>query len=619
MTLIDYTERPSQRQILNDLDSALDEFDRVLVTASTGLGKTVVAAIHAATILTTKMYPGFKPSLSRAGWKCPVESSMTAPPQIFFVVHRNKLVRQTVKKFKEVFRSRFAHQGKFNENGLWDAVTTIDGSSSSTYQWQKPIVIVSQQALDKRIGEYLKKGLINPQYIYFDECHTTCSNPSGQELIERTAATCKKVIGLTATPFWRDAQKVAADYFDWAVCSKSFGELVASGELCPLHYFEPEYPETFFEEYRDFLGKIRKREVRCKYKSEAEIDYVVERWFKEDCENLKTICFAQDIKHADLIRERFALKGVKCDVISYKIPIGSRRAVFDGFEKGDTQILISIDSLGVGYDFQGIRCVMLLRETDSLALHWQQMGRGARAMVGKLWCKVLDFVKNIKRHKEYGIPDNIILTPELVMGKLKPTKRKGIAPTKPCPICEFVNFASARECSNPKKDEVTKEKICKHVFPVKTRISSLQVIPGDLYRIFVPSQTTDDVDIVAFFRSLRKKAFERGENPNLAIKEYEITEIGSRLKLPPIKEPFELREFTKGALTGNPSSKTEAKRLLTKLLQLRKKRPLRWTEPVIYSVIFLEFDEEIADEVNRFFLSQKLNPIDQIVLELTLA
>jgi superfamily II DNA or RNA helicase len=98
--------------------------------------------------------------------------------------------------------------------------------------------------------------------------------------------------------------------------------------------------------------------------------------------------------------------------------------------------LTSCDLVGEGLDVPALGAVILLRPTQSLVLHMQQIGRGMRAAPGKSALIVLDHVGNLGRH---GRPDfERIWTLDGV------DKAAGL--TRICAECGAVNKAGVECC-----------------------------------------------------------------------------------------------------------------------------------------------------------------------------
>lgn len=601
-----FSLRPAQVELQDMLENAMIDSKRILVVASTGSGKTVSASHFIADQL-RGLYPEIASGLVTTRWGNPEPKVYGAPKQILFVVHRNCLVKQTIKKLKGVFASRVIHNGKRTERGMGDAITVI--KSGVNYDRRCPIVVVSQQSLSPdTLKSMLKLGEINPWMVVFDECHTTATCPTGKAMIE-ILTDLRYNINFTATPFWTDKEMVASLFFDATVVGRSMQELIASGELTQPHYMGIDYPVKSTETYKDAFGKMRTREIRCRYESREEISYSIAKFKEvENGDGRNAIAFANSVEHAELIKEMFSAAGILAEIISYKTKESERERIFAGFEGGPIQLLISVDALGVGYDEESIVYVILYNLTESVSRHWQRIGRGTRVYPGKDRFYVLDFAGAVEHHDAksgMGMPDMVILTPDTIMG-LKPRKKQeGVAPSKTCSHCDTINHVSARVCKN---------EACGEVFPIKEIAERLQSIPGDMFRIFHPAMVLDDLEKIEYFRSLRAKAWVRMRNPNTTIVDYNESSLSEDLKAPPLKNFVALRDFTMGAITGKPKSVTAGMDFLRELLKRKATHPIRWSTEVIFALVYLEFDEKVSNVVNDVLLNKKIDTAESILL-----
>ena len=79
-----------------------------------------------------------------------------------------------------------------------------------------------------------------------------------------------------------------------------------------------------------------------------------------------------------------------------------RDAAIVGLADGTVEVLCCCDLISEGLDVPGVEVVILLRPTQSLCLHVQQVGRGLRPADGKDALLILDHAGNVFRH---GMPD----------------------------------------------------------------------------------------------------------------------------------------------------------------------------------------------------------------------
>jgi len=164
----------------------------------------------------------------------------------------------------------------------------------------------------------------------------------------------------------------------------------------------------------------------------------------------KWLIFAIDTKHADNICAELIKGGIDAEVLHSKMS-ANREFITRGFKSGSIRCLISVGMVTTGFDAPNVDLIVLLRPTMSSALHVQMVGRGLRVADGKSHCLVLDFSGNTTR---LG-PINDVKIPN------KKGKGTGEAPTKVCPECNVINYASARKCS-----------ICGYEFPFKIKLSA---------------------------------------------------------------------------------------------------------------------------------------------------
>jgi superfamily II DNA or RNA helicase len=97
-----------------------------------------------------------------------------------------------------------------------------------------------------------------------------------------------------------------------------------------------------------------------------------------------------------------------------------------------------------GLDVPTVGCVILLRPTKSLVLHFQQLGRGMRPAPGKAALIALDHAGNVARH---GRPED---PRQWSLGGVA----GAAAPVRVCPACGAVAALAALGCPH-----------CGHEFP----------------------------------------------------------------------------------------------------------------------------------------------------------
>lgn len=80
-----------------------------------------------------------------------------------------------------------------------------------------------------------------------------------------------------------------------------------------------------------------------------------------------------------------------------KMDSKDRDYVVKAFKEGTIPVVFNVNVLSVGFDHPELDAIITARSTSSIALFYQQIGRGVRIHPDKEDCKVVDFSGNIKR------------------------------------------------------------------------------------------------------------------------------------------------------------------------------------------------------------------------------
>jgi superfamily II DNA or RNA helicase len=262
---------------------------------------------------------------------------------------------------------------------LHDEITRDKDGNLFVQDWKNPIQITMPVTLINTVNG---TNTLNhdpkwkPDYIVIDEAH------KGTSLYYQTIRNMypdAKIFGLTATPY-REQNLEGENLQDWygdnLITTISVKELIALGRLVqPIYH---------------------------KIKTNA---HVVNTWLNMT-KGKKTIIFSKDTHHSFAIQKAFAQKGVKAEVITAgsvtdpdniinpQTPL-QRQKIYNDFEHGDVDVLISVAALCEGFDCPRAEVVMLLRTVGNHALYHQMIGRVLRAHILKQNAFVLDFGDNI--------------------------------------------------------------------------------------------------------------------------------------------------------------------------------------------------------------------------------
>lgn len=345
-----YEPRGAQIEALYELENSRSEgFDKGLVVAATGIGKTYMAAFD------SEDYE-----------------------KILFVAHREEILMQAKESFKNVrpnISSGFFY-GEFKET-------------------DKDIIFATVQTLGKEnyLNDiYFKRDYFD--YIIIDEFHHAAAE-SYTKLINYFKP--KFMLGLTATPERMDNKDVFSlcDYN--IVYEIRLAEAINKGWLVPFRYY------GIFDEFVNYKEidlngrKYNKKQLEEALMINRRAELILNHYKKYNSKRALGFCSSR--KHAEYMAKFFNDSGVKsCVVISdsdSELLVDRKEAISD-LKEGDIKVIFSVDMFNEGVDIPLLDMVMLLRPTESTTIFLQQLGRGLRKSKDKKYLNVLDFIGNFK-------------------------------------------------------------------------------------------------------------------------------------------------------------------------------------------------------------------------------
>jgi superfamily II DNA or RNA helicase len=374
----------------------------VLLYAPTGAGKTVLAA---------KM----------------IVDAVKKGRRVLFLVHRAKLVKQTVKTLRR--------------NGIEPSVIWAGWQELPDYS--KLVQVAMVQTLQNRelppdIG-----------LVIADEVHTTAFYKLYCEKVVPTyggnilALSKCFFVGLSASPWRTKATEGYCHLFQAIVRAPYSQELINMGYLVRSRQFGYDglidFKKLDTGGNGDFTQKSMESVCTPVYNLE-----VVKRYLKV-CPERKAIVFCAGVNQAIDITVKFRAYGITAECITEATPEKERDAIFERFHHGTTHILISVNVLCEGFDEPTVEAVLLARPTKSRALLVQMCGRGLRLSQGKSDCYFLDFAENFQR---LGLHTKRFTTPLCPRGSRETVPEEEEIELKTCPNCGAIIPAMLRVCPN---------------------------------------------------------------------------------------------------------------------------------------------------------------------------
>ena len=344
-----YSPRGAQIEALYHLKKTREEgFDKGLVVAATGIGKTYLAAFD------SREYR-----------------------RILFVAHREEILKQAEKSFKNV--------RPMSERGFF-----IGTQKDTT----KDIIFASVQSLGK--NDSLK--LFQPDYfdyIIVDEFHHAVAQ-NYQNIINYFQP--RFLLGLTATPERLDSKDVLAICDYNLVYEAPLKKAINQGWLVPFRYYAI-FDETVNYETIDYRnGKYQTTQLEEALSIHKRADLIFSHYKKYRSTRAMGFCMSKH--HAEFMADYFVKHGVSaCAVYSGDEGVHNtaREKALSKLVKGEINVIFSVDMFNEGLDIASLDMVMMLRPTESPTIFLQQLGRGLRLYKDKHYLNVLDFIGNYKK------------------------------------------------------------------------------------------------------------------------------------------------------------------------------------------------------------------------------
>lgn len=348
-TVITYEPRGAQIEALYALNKTREDgFTKALICAATGIGKTYLAAFD------SKAYK-----------------------RVLFVAHRIEILHQAYESFKNV-------RGGDDDFSYF----TSDGKKEI-----KDVVFASVLTLgqDKNLSEDVFPSDYF-DYIVIDEFHHAV-NTSYKKILDHFKP--KFLLGLTATPERYDGRDI------YVLCNYnvpyeiSLKQGIERGLLVPFHYYGI-YDKVNYSDVTRRNGKYSESELTELYKSAKErTDLILAQYKKHHPKKALGFCCSRE--HAHDMAKKFSAKGIRsyavCSQMDDEFALERKEAI-EKLEKGEIEVIFSVDMFNEGVDIPTLDMVMFLRPTESPVVFLQQLGRGLRVSEGKEYLTILDFIGN---------------------------------------------------------------------------------------------------------------------------------------------------------------------------------------------------------------------------------
>ena len=300
------------------------------------------------------------------------------------------------------------------------------------------------------------------QLLIVDEAHHAVAGTWARVLAAMPRA---HVLGVTATPERLDGRGLG-DQFDTLIQGPDAAWLTQMGFLVPARIYAP--PGIDLGGIKRFDTRKGHDEAEARLKQGQAMGDAVSHYRRTIAEqhNGTAIAFCVSVAHADAVAEAFRAQGIPAAMLDGTMDRGQRKRLIADLGAGVLKVLTSCDIVSEGTDIPSVTGAILLRPTDSLGLHLQQVGRVLRPCPGKEWAVINDHVSNSHRH---GLPTD----PRewSLEGRAKRKRAPSDAlPVRVCPRCFSALPSTIPVCSE-----------CGHVFETARR--ELVTVDGTLQEL----------------------------------------------------------------------------------------------------------------------------------------
>ena len=357
-----------QQEILDKLSAEREVlgYNRNLVVAATGCGKTVISAFDYARYC--KKNPGKK-------------------NRLLFVAHREEILEQSIDTFRGVLKD-------LSFGDLW--VGSYKPESLDH-------LFVSIQTLNsKKLYDELPSDYYD--FVVVDEFHHAAA-PIYREPLAKLSP--KIMLGLTATPERMDGEDIL-QYFNGRITAEiRLPEAIDRKLLCPFQYFGIS-DDVDLSEIRWVRGGYDRRELsdilsasgKIAEKRAESVIRNIEK-YTASIEEMKALGFCVSKEHARFMADFFNKNGIASLELDSDSSKEDRASAKKRLEEGEIKTIFVVDLYNEGVDITSVNTVLFLRPTESLTVFLQQLGRGLRLDDSKDCLTVLDFIGQANKKYNY--------------------------------------------------------------------------------------------------------------------------------------------------------------------------------------------------------------------------
>lgn len=228
-----------------------------------------------------------------------------------------------------------------------------------------------------------RRNSLNPDVIIIDEVHFGYEKKMLNKIMEYNPTA--RIIGLSATPYDENGYPIKG--FDLIIKNYDIDYMIHNKYLVPIRSFILVSPDL--SNVNIIAGDYDLNQLSEAVSKNTIIMEIVKTSKPFIEESVKTIVFAVDINHAELLKTAFLKEGIIAEPLHSKSEEDDVE-VISRFKKGYIKVLVSVLKLTTGFDVPETDVAIIARPTKSQNLYKQMVGRIARLAQNKNYGILLD-------------------------------------------------------------------------------------------------------------------------------------------------------------------------------------------------------------------------------------
>jgi superfamily II DNA or RNA helicase len=360
--------RDYQQELVTNVHKQFKTFNRVLLQAPTGSGKSILAI-----------------ALIRH-----FHQQQNHHRPVVLLVHKEELIRQWAKHF----------QTHFQEYRL--------GIIADKSRYERPdpnnppqLLIVSVPTVNRWRQSQIEQHLPDVSLMIVDEAHHSHA-PSYAKLFQRYKDS--SILGLTATPQRLDGKGLDVlshniDGFQVLVPGPQSKELIEKKALSDYKIYVAEgYVKMADRQCKKTGGDYDQKAISKIVADSLACEDIVREWQKI-ADGKRTVVYPVSVEYSKKLADAFntTIRPGIAFHIDANTPAGERQEAIAKFTAGEILLLCQHSIVIEGVDIPEIECVVFARPTASLVVWFQAIGRALRQSPGKEHALILDCTDNHQR------------------------------------------------------------------------------------------------------------------------------------------------------------------------------------------------------------------------------